>query len=209
MDSKHNMPMLCGGSGRKKWYGLFSHTGKELYTLACKAHDWGMQLDAAITSNMNYDNTLRKLGIQVHKLATTADVSWLLRWPQVIQDNSLITLNGYMGILPKDVLDNLRARGCKVYNIHPAPIQLYPELRGKDPQERLYEGVQNRQFSYIGVVIHEVDEEVDTGKIVHWIIEMADHGMTKTEMDLRLRDLGIRAWERFFAERMYEDGTNP
>ena len=85
---------------------------------------------------------------------------------------------------------------------------MYPELRGKDPQERMYEGIQKREYNYIGVVIHEVDECVDTGKIVHWVLQMADHGMTKDELYERLHELGTQAWESFFRERMYENGEN-
>lgn len=191
-----------------KWYGLFSHTGKELETLASKDHDWSIRLDTVITNNMDYQGKLSTQGIRMFKLASFKDVNWLLKQSQIVEDNSLITLNGYMGIVPSDVLRNLHLRGCKVYNIHPAPIQMYPELRGKDPQERMYEGIQKREYNYIGVVIHEVDEGVDTGKIVHWVLQMADHGMTKDELYERLHELGAQAWESFFREGMYENGEN-
>ena len=191
-----------------KWYGLFSHTGKELETLAGMDHDWDVRLDTVITNNLGYKGDLSKRGVMVLKLASTRDVNWLMKQPMCIEDNSIITLNGYMGIIPSDVLHNLRMRGCKIYNIHPAPIQMYPELRGKDPQDRMYEGVQRHEYNYIGVVIHEVDEGVDTGKIVHCILELADYGMSKEEMYGRLRELGTRAWESFFRERMYVDGEN-
>ena len=191
-----------------KWYGLFSHTGKELEILAAKDHDWDVRLDTVVTNNMEYNGKLPTQGIRTYKLATLKEINWLLKLPHIVEDNSLITLNGYMGIVPYDVLRNLRLRGCKVYNIHPAPIQMYPELRGKDPQERMYEGIQKREYNYIGVVIHEVDESVDTGKIIHWVLQMADHGMTKDELYERLHELGTQAWESFFRERMYENGAN-
>lgn len=191
-----------------KWCGLFSHTGKELEKLTGMDHEFDLRLDIAITNNMDYSGNLAMKGVRLYKLASVKDVNWLLKQPDIVADNSLITLNGYMGILPSDVLHNLKLRGCKVYNIHPAPIQMYPELRGKDPQERMYEGIQKREYAFIGVVIHEVDEGVDTGKIVHWILELADHGMAKEELYDRLHELGTQAWESFFRERMYEYGTN-
>lgn len=189
-----------------KWYGLFSHTGKELEKLASMDYDFDLRLDTVITNNMEYDGKLAIQGVRLYRLASKQDVNWLLKQPQIVADNSLITLNGYMGIIPADVLRNLKLRGCKVYNVHPAPIQLYPELKGKDPQERMYEGIQKREYNYIGVVIHEVDEGVDTGGIVHWVLHMADHGMTKEELYERLHELGTQAWESFFRERMYENG---
>lgn len=191
-----------------KWCGLFSHTGKELEKLAGMDHDWDLRLETAITNNMAYSGKLYSQGVKFYQADSIRTVNHLLTQPGIVADNSLVTLNGYMGILPAEVLQNLRARGCRVYNIHPAPIQMYPELKGKDPQERMYEGIQKREYAFIGVVIHEVDEGVDTGKIVHWILELADHGMTKDELYERLHELGTRAWESFFRERMYEDGKS-
>ena len=191
-----------------EWCGLFSHTGKELENLASKAPDWGLRLNAAITNNMAYDDALTAQGVRLYKLPTYSDINWLLKQSRSILDNTLITLNGYMGIVPTDVLRNLHLRGCKLYNIHPAPIQFYPELRGKDPQERMYEGIQKREYQYIGVVIHEVDAGIDTGKIVHWVLQLADPSMTKDELYERLHELGTQAWESFFRERMYENGEN-
>lgn len=189
------------------WYGLFSHTGKELEALILSC-DVDLRLSAAITNNLNYKGNIPILGCKLYTMSSTHAVNWLLKQSHIIQDNSLITLNGYMGILPADVLRNLRERGCKVYNIHPAPIQFYPELRGKDPQERMYEGIQKHEYAYIGVVIHEVDEGVDTGKLVHWVLQLADPTMTKDELYARLHELGTQAWESFFRERMYENGEN-
>jgi folate-dependent phosphoribosylglycinamide formyltransferase PurN len=191
----------------RKWYSLFSHTGSETRALRL-SEQVPVRLEAAITNNWDYSGDLASLGTKLYRLASKDDINWMLKQPHLVEDNSLITLNGYMGIVPADVLDNLRSRGCKVYNIHPAPIQLYPELRGKDPQERMYEGIQKREYTYIGVVIHEVDAGVDTGKIVHWILQLADHSMTKDELYERLHEMGTQAWESFFRERMYEDGEN-
>lgn len=191
-----------------KWYGLFSHTGRELEALASKDLEWDIRLNAVITNNMDYFGSLDMQGVAVYRMASFKDVNWLLNQPQYVEDNSLITLNGYMGIVPSDVLRNLKMRGCKLYNIHPAPIQIYPELRGKDPQERMYEGIQKGKYNCIGVVIHEVDEGVDTGKIVHWVLRMVDRCITKYELYERLHKLGIQAWESFFRERMYENGEN-
>lgn len=190
-----------------KWYSLFSHTGNETWALA-RSEDVSLKLVAAITNNTRYAGPLRYSGHSMYKADSFAAVNKLLCSSDVVEDGSLITLNGYMGIVPADVLRNLKERGCKVYNIHPAPIHLYPELRGKDPQERMYEGIQNREYNYIGVVIHEVDEGVDTGKIVHWVLQLVDPSMTKEELYERLHELGTQAWESFFRERMYENGES-
>lgn len=185
-----------------KWYGLFSHTGKELENLVQEIEGPPF-LKVAITNNSKYEGLLPYV-----KLSSTKHVHEWLMQPENVGDNSLITLNGYMGIIPADVLRNLKERGCKVYNIHPAPIQHYPELRGKDPQERMYEGIQEGRYKFIGVVIHEVDPGIDTGNIVHWSLQLADPSITKDELYERLHEMGTEAWEHFFRERIYENGEN-
>lgn len=185
-----------------KWYSLFSHTGKETEAVQGLLED-KLHLETAITNNMAYDGPLPCV-----KLSTGKAINEWLMTPGNVESNSIVTLNGYMRIVPEDVLGYLKSIKCKVYNIHPAPIQLYPELRGKDPQERMYEGTQKREYNYTGVVIHEVDEGVDTGKIVHWVLQLADPSMTKDELYERLHELGTQAWESFFRERMYEHGEN-
>ena len=192
----------------RKWYSLFSHTGKETEALTHALWDEGVRLATAFTDNQKFKGDLSLCGGQLRKVLSRAMLNQMLCSRLYVHDESLITLNGYMGIVPADVLQNLHERGCKVYNIHPAPIQLYPELKGKDPQERMYEGIQKHEYNYIGVVIHEVDEGVDTGKIVHWVLEIADPSMTKNELYDRLHELGTQAWISFFKERMYENGEN-
>ena len=185
-----------------KWYSLFSHTGKETESI-WRLFDGQLHLEAAITNNNQYNGPLPYI-----KLISAKYINEWLMEPGNVESDSIITLNGYMRIIPAEVLEYLASINCKVFNIHPAPIQCYPDLKGKDPQERMYEGIQTHEYGYIGVVIHEVDEGVDTGKIVHWVLQMADPTMTKDELYARLHELGTQAWESFFRERMYEDGEN-
>ena len=49
-------------------------------------------------------------------------------------------------------------------NGHPGAIDLYPELKGKDPQVRTWENKGN--YKFLGSVVHEVVPEVDEGKII-------------------------------------------
>lgn len=177
-----------------KWYSLFSHTGRETAELEEALSEY-VSLEKAITTNLNYSGNLQCLKLGSYEEVNT----WLVQTGDV-QPNSIITLNGYMGILPKAVLDYLHSIGCKVFNVHPAPIQLYPELRGKDPQERLYEGVQSGKYTKIGVVIHEVDAGVDTGRIRHWRIEIADPAMARLEMYQYLHMMAVDMWTEFIPE---------
>ena len=51
-------------------------------------------------------------------------------------DNTLITLNGWLRIVPPD-----KCAKYNIYNGHPGLITKYPELKGKDPQQRMWENI--------------------------------------------------------------------
>ena len=49
-----------------------------------------------------------------------------------------------------------------IFNGHPGLISSYPELKGKDPQIKAWEG----KYREVGSVVHKVTEGVDEGDIV-------------------------------------------
>lgn len=172
-----------------EWYSLFSHTGSETKAVMEQLSD-ELLLRKVLTTNMDYAG-------QLPMVLRFRKADWINQWlmqPGNVEPNSIVTLNGYMRILPEEVINHLHSIGCTVLNIHPAPIQLYPDLRGKDPQERLYEGIQSGKYGFIGVVIHEVDAGVDTGKIVNWELQFADPSMSKDKLYECLHDMGTRLW---------------
>lgn len=185
-----------------KWYSLFSHTGKETESI-WRLFDGQLHLEAAITNNIKYNGPLPYVKLISGKYIN----EWLME-PGNVEPGSIITLNGYMRIVPAEVLDYLASINCKVYNIHPAPIWLYPELKGKDPQERLWEGLQSGKYIYIGAVIHEVDPGVDTGKMVHWHMELPVGIYNKDDLYNRLHLIGTAMWVEFFREEMWRDGKS-
>ena len=183
-----------------KWYSLFSHTGRETESVQTSLKD-KLQLQVAVTNNLKYEGSLPCIKLDSGKRIN----EWLLE-PGNVEPGSVVTLNGYMRIIPEEVLEYLASVDCKVYNIHPAPIQLYPDLRGKDPQERLYDGIQSGKYVYIGAVIHNVDTGVDTGSIVNWRIELADPSMTKEYLYEHLHEIGTEMWVEMVEE--YANGKN-
>lgn len=188
---------------RIPWYSLFSHTGAETERLA-DALSSRFELRCALTNNMNYWTHLHWGSPLYGKVIKTfSDNINATLGMGSIPPGSLITLNGYNRILPGWVLEALRRRCALVYNIHPAPIQLYPELRGLDPHRKLYEGVQSGKYQFIGVVIHEVDEGVDTGPVAHWKLKLADPSWSYEELCEESHALGFEAWMEFFNGQNY------
>lgn len=185
-----------------KWYSIFSHTGSETEAVLTRLSG-RLHLEAALSNNAEYSGSLPQIklmsGKRIHE--------WLMT-PGNVEPGSIITLNGYMRIIPAEVLDYLASIECKVFNIHPAPILLYPELKGVDPQERLYEGLQSGKYAFIGVVIHEVDAGVDTGPVVHWWTELPFNISSKEDLYQRLHEIGTEMWLDFFRMEMWKDGKN-
>lgn len=142
-----------------KWISLFSQTGSEIKTLAEKLERFP---DVILTNNMEYSGDMPNV-----QRMTAHEISNWLRNKENIPDGSIITTHGYLRIIPADVVTFLQDRcGTCIFNGHPAPITMYPELIGKDPQKRVYEGIVAGKYDTIGTVIHVMDTGVDTGTVV-------------------------------------------
>ena len=71
--------------------------------------------------------------------------------------NPLVTLHGWLRVMPPYICNRF-----EIYNGHPGLITKYPELKGKDPQQKAFD----LGLEYSGCVIHKVTEGVDEGKIL-------------------------------------------
>lgn len=144
------------------WVSLFTQTGSELQSIV----DVFKKAPNVVLYNGKDPNSVvfRKekypLTMFMHKKHDDI-VEWLREsYPEPeVRSRVIITLHGYLRILPPDICERYT-----IYNGHPGAIDLYPELKGKDPQVRAWENIVS--YSKIGSVIHRVTEGVDEGKIV-------------------------------------------
>ena len=109
---------------------------------------------------------------------------------------TLITLNGLLRIIPPD-----KCAKYNIYNGHPGLITKYPELKGKDPQEKAWKDIHN--YDTVGSVVHKVVEEVDAGEIATVSEVSSDSILTLDEMYHALRSTSFTAWGSFLKERLY------
>jgi folate-dependent phosphoribosylglycinamide formyltransferase PurN len=101
-------------------------------------------------------------------------------------DGTLITLHGYLRILP--------ASFCKKYvilNGHPGLITIYPELKGKDPQEKAF----NLGLTTIGSVIHRVTEGVDEGEVITVVEKSILPKSSLEDYYTYLKEASLEAWK--------------
>lgn len=104
-----------------------------------------------------------------------------------------ITLHGWLNIIPAEI--------CNEYNIfngHPGLINVYPVLKGKDPQIKAF----NSNFPTIGCVIHKVTPGVDDGEI-YMHRSIANNCITQDDMFKTLKNISLNLWIDFFKERVY------
>jgi folate-dependent phosphoribosylglycinamide formyltransferase PurN len=142
-----------------KWVTFFSQTGSEIYKISKKVN----RVPDIIVTNKRKDQIL---DINQDLFFEYGDrIVWLPKKPsieeykQVIPKDALVTLHGWLRIIPPEICEEY-----EIYNLHPAPIHLkgYEIYKGKDPQVRIFED----KAKYSGNVIHECIPELDAGKIL-------------------------------------------
>ena len=148
---------------RYEWISLFTNTGSEIYAIS---KELGYFPDKIITNK-----PLKDLA-KVHSLLVAEFPGIWIFLPRIpTADNyldaigdcaPLVTLHGYMRIIPPVVCSQ-----HLIYNGHPGLIDpaltATPDfLKGKDPQLKAF----NAHLQESGCVIHRVTGEVDNGRIV-------------------------------------------
>lgn len=166
-----------------RWIALFSQTGSELERLI---EETGRTPYMIITDNDSYDGPLPNI-----ERGSVNSINYFLT--RGVKRGDVITLHGYLRIVPERVLQYLQSLGVTVYNGHPAPINIFDEYKGKDPQERMWKA----KCPMLGTVIHEVTPEVDGGKIIIENYKTVEDRWSKEEYMQEIRELSSQAWLKF------------
>jgi len=174
------------------WIALFSQTGSEVAALSQALN----RSPDFVISNTNTDNVDPRVDISFKLNKDEAKTLDILENLEFDVDKTLITLNGWLRIVPPE-----KCSKYNIYNGHPGLITRYPELKGKDPQERTWDDL--HKYNVVGSVVHKVVEEVDAGDIVEKEFISSDNLLTLDDTYNALRDCSFRAWYRFLKERLY------
>jgi len=184
---------------KKPWVVLFSQTGSEIVKL--KEH-LGFWPDQIFTNNSDVDTwhpemlDLHKRGRAKEKGESRIKVVTKLQaktcnFLHNIDKKSLVTLHGWLRIIPKDI--------CELYNIvngHPGLINTYPELKGKDPQVRAYK----ENYGVIGSVVHKVTPEVDDGDVLEYTAIYRQQEDSLDDVFEKLAFTSLKSWQKFFKD---------
>jgi folate-dependent phosphoribosylglycinamide formyltransferase PurN len=168
------------------WIAFFSQTGAEIADIAESLGRWP---DRIITNDRpehlrTIDSRIQKQGYFTfnNKPDIEEYMELFERFP-----GAIVTLHGWLRVIPDYVCQR-----TKIFNGHPGLITKYPELKGKDPQVRAWEG----KYNTIGAVLHKVTAGVDEGPIESWS-EKSVNKLSLDETFLILRDMSLRMWTNF------------
>ena len=183
------------------WIAFFSQTGSEIVELSKRIN---RKPDLIVTNNKEdkvpYHPGIRELSksgvvIQIATHDQLMDYFRQLGHNQYNPAETIITLHGYLRIIPPDI--------CKKYNIyngHPGYITAYPELKGKDPQIRAWEA----KHGWIGCVLHKVTEGVDEGPIEDQT-GIPNVAQSLDQLYSILKEKSLYLWEKFMWRKLNEN----
>ena len=169
-----------------KWITFFSQTGAEIADISETLGRWP---DVIITNERpdhlrTIDPRIVKQGYFTWGNKPTEEdyIDLLEKHPDAI-----ITLHGWLRIMPAYVCER-----SQIYNGHPGLITEYPELKGKDPQIRAYEG----NYPTAGAVLHKVVAGVDEGTVIAEE-RFNNFGLELDDLFRILRDRSLFMWYNF------------
>lgn len=172
-----------------RWIALFSQTGSEIVDISKKIGRWP---DVIITNSQDFNNinsAIHKRGFLKIDPVQARTLNILHNY---VQYNDLVTLNGWLRVVPSDICEMY-----KIVNGHPGLITRYPELKGLDPQKRFW--AERVKYDYYGSVVHEVTAEVDDGKVLS-VSEKRINGLERDPFEI-LKNTSLDAWLDFFKQQ--------
>lgn len=177
------------------WTVFVSQTGSEVMSLARELYKVPSRL---VTNNpkkldQGVRATLEHFGCEVISIPFNPSLEHYLQ--EEILNSDLITLHGYLRIIPSEFIQRYSPK--VIYNGHPGLITVYPELKGKDPQIRAWEG----RYPTVGSVVHKVTEGVDEGEVVQ-VAAVVNEAPSLDSMYNTLRATSLRAWSKFFSDSL-------
>ena len=141
---------------KRPWLTFFSQTGSEIADLSEKLGRW----PSRIITNERPEH-LRTIDPRIveNGFVTLPNNPSIENYYSVLDyyKDAVVTLHGWLRIFPSELCGQF-----ETYNGHPGLITKYPELKGKDPQVRAFEG----KYKIGGSVIHNVTPGVDEGTVI-------------------------------------------
>lgn len=177
-----------------EWIAFFSQTGSEIVELSKKLN---RKPDLIVTNNfeekIKFHPGIRELGVTIMSAKHDIIMDYFRNQKVIDVSKVLISLHGYLRVLPADICEQY-----EIYNGHPGAIDLYPELKGKDPQEKVWQ--ENDKYTIIGSVVHRCTAELDGGAVLK-AVHVRNRNYSKEELYSSLKMTSLSAWNFFMREK--------
>ena len=175
---------------QRPWIAFFSQTGSEIVNIS-KA--LGKEPDLIVTNER--PDHLRKINEGIELCYMMPNKPTLADYKNILSayENPLITLHGWLRIVPEEI-----ANEYEIYNGHPGLITQYPQLKGKDPQYKAWEG----NYKTVGSVIHRVTAGVDEGPVVLERAFNLERLLSLDDTFRILHNISTDLWIKFLRERL-------
>lgn len=173
----------------RRWIALFSHTGSEIVNISNRL---GTTPDTIITNNQPGTDVIHE---GIRDVVYTKSKPVAEDYETLFEDDPIVTLHGWMRIVPGSVCDN-----HEIYNLHPGLIDDYPELKGKDPQQQVFDML--NPPAHVGCVIHRATACLDDGPII-MSRRVVNHYATPNTLIKALHEMAGDMWIDFFENRLY------
>jgi folate-dependent phosphoribosylglycinamide formyltransferase PurN len=182
-----------------KWVAFYSQTGSEICDISDKI---GRYPDIVVTDNVygkpKTDNRImnaKSLFSRQYRSLSPQEKEDYYSCYDSVNEGDLITLHGWLNIVPESVCNKY-----EIYNGHPGLINYYPELKGKDPVDKVWARISD--YLYVGSVIHKVTPEVDGGEILYHEKKLSTCCTSLDETYSNLKETSLRTWVDFFDDRI-------
>ena len=171
---------------KQMWVALFSQSGSELRAI-CQQIKRSPDL---IICNSKQDIDFNQFDCKnVIKVRGTKNddnfYSDIMNAFNIESQDCILTCHGWLRIIPPAT-----CLKYQIFNGHPGDIVKYPELKGKDPQQKAFD----MKLTHSGTVIHRVTADVDAGPIVmHDAVKIVECKTVDQVID-KLKKQSIKQW---------------
>ena len=174
-----------------KWIALFSQTGSEIYEVSNQLDRYPDICLCNRQDSLEYINS----NLIGNSLITFTDLKPTVdQYLQYIPEDALVTMHGWLRIVPGEVCEQRN-----IYNGHPGLITEYPQLKGKDPQQKAID----LGLEYSGCILHKATAELDGGPIVDVSDKVMIEGKTTDEVFSDLHKASVNMWFKFLTKELY------
>ena len=174
------------------WTALFSQTGSEIYQIS---EQLGKYPDMILCNKQDNLDEINPHLIGKCPIIFTDPKPTVEQYLQYIQEDDLVTMHGWLRIVPGEVCEQRN-----IYNGHPGLITEYPQLKGKDPQQKAID----LGLEYSGCILHKATAELDGGPIVDVSDKVMVEGRTTDEVFSGLHEASVNMWVKFLDTKLNE-----